>query len=423
MPGQAVPGHLAGRDLQRGEQRRGAVPDVVVRAPLGQPGLHRQHRRGPVQRLDLRLLIHAQNDRVLRRRQVQPDDVGDLGDQLRIGGELERLAAPGLHAVVAPGPRHGAVRDPEPGGEQPGRPVRHPERLRRRLERGRHDPSVVQPTRPPRPRPVGQPGQSAAGVPAAPQPHRRQAHPDQPSHLHVGQPIGCQQHDSSPPAPAPPAPTTPAPATSASPDHRVEAPAARLAYLMIPHRTSRTLKPRRISYLGERELVRIAVRLGLHSGRHTLPCRNASHEDHPHEARVLDRRRRGRRPRPPGFPLGPGQSSARYCSDPVQERSAELRRDRRWVSTVPVRNRHLPGSCALVIGRRVPVPSRRSDQAPDAVEASVVSLPGVGRPGPPSSGGSSCPAMATSSQCSSYRSGPCPRSRCPRGDHGPGPSR
>jgi hypothetical protein len=48
-------GDLAGSDLQRGEQRRGAVPDVVVGTPLGRPGLQRQDRRGPVQRLDLTL--------------------------------------------------------------------------------------------------------------------------------------------------------------------------------------------------------------------------------------------------------------------------------------------------------------------------------------------------------------------------------
>lgn len=35
---------------------------------------------------DLALLIHAEHDRVLRRRQVEADDVGDLGDQLGIGG-------------------------------------------------------------------------------------------------------------------------------------------------------------------------------------------------------------------------------------------------------------------------------------------------------------------------------------------------
>ncbi len=61
----------------------GAMALVVVGAPFGEALLHRQHRRGPIQRLDLGLLIHAQHDRVLRWRQVQTDDIGDLGDQFR----------------------------------------------------------------------------------------------------------------------------------------------------------------------------------------------------------------------------------------------------------------------------------------------------------------------------------------------------
>ena len=68
----------------------GAVPHVVVGAFLGLPGLHRQRLLGPVQGLDLGFLVDAEHDRVLRRVEVQPDHIGDLGDQLGIGGELER---------------------------------------------------------------------------------------------------------------------------------------------------------------------------------------------------------------------------------------------------------------------------------------------------------------------------------------------
>ena len=60
-------------------------------APLGHPGHHRQHRLGPVQRLDLALLIHAQHHRLLRRVVVQPDDVDDLLHEQRVGGQLERV--------------------------------------------------------------------------------------------------------------------------------------------------------------------------------------------------------------------------------------------------------------------------------------------------------------------------------------------
>jgi hypothetical protein len=54
---------LAGRDLERGEQAGGAVPDIVEALPFGHAGQHRQHRRRAVQCLDLGLLVHAQHDR------------------------------------------------------------------------------------------------------------------------------------------------------------------------------------------------------------------------------------------------------------------------------------------------------------------------------------------------------------------------
>ena len=88
---------------------RSAVALVAVRAPLGQAG---QHRSGPVQRLDLGLLIDAQHDRVLRRGQVEADDVGDLRDQLRVGRELERLDPPRLYPVLASGARDRRVPTP-----------------------------------------------------------------------------------------------------------------------------------------------------------------------------------------------------------------------------------------------------------------------------------------------------------------------
>ena len=56
--GGQVADHLPGRGVQRGEQVDGAVPDVIVAAPLGGAGHHGQHRRGPLQGLDLRLLVN-----------------------------------------------------------------------------------------------------------------------------------------------------------------------------------------------------------------------------------------------------------------------------------------------------------------------------------------------------------------------------
>jgi hypothetical protein len=96
VPRVAGVGHFPGRDLQRGEQRGGAAPNVVVGLLLRDPRPNGQDRRGPVQRLDLALLIDAQHDRRLGRVEVEPDDVADLGPQFRVGGELERLRPPRL---------------------------------------------------------------------------------------------------------------------------------------------------------------------------------------------------------------------------------------------------------------------------------------------------------------------------------------
>ena len=87
---------LAGGGVQCGEQVDGAVPDVIMAAPLGHAREHGQYRGGPLQRLDLRLLIDREDRRVRRRRQVQPDHVADLVDEQRIRGEFEVLRAPRL---------------------------------------------------------------------------------------------------------------------------------------------------------------------------------------------------------------------------------------------------------------------------------------------------------------------------------------
>ena len=51
--------HLARLDVQRGVEAGGAVALVVVGRALGRAGQHRQGRRGPIQRLDLALLVDA----------------------------------------------------------------------------------------------------------------------------------------------------------------------------------------------------------------------------------------------------------------------------------------------------------------------------------------------------------------------------
>src|ERR1700689_2275270 len=62
---------LAGGDVERGEQAGRAVADVVVAAPGRRSRQDRQAGGGAVNRLDLGLLIHAQDRGVLGRVHVQ----------------------------------------------------------------------------------------------------------------------------------------------------------------------------------------------------------------------------------------------------------------------------------------------------------------------------------------------------------------
>ena len=104
---------LAGGDVQRGVEARGAGALVVVGGALGRAGQHRQDRRGAIERLDLGLLIDAQHDRALGRVEIEPDDVADLVDELRVLGQLPGLLAVRLEPERPPDPQHRGLREPD----------------------------------------------------------------------------------------------------------------------------------------------------------------------------------------------------------------------------------------------------------------------------------------------------------------------
>jgi len=66
MAGHAIADDLTRFHIQRGEQRGRAMALVVMRHGGGAPLLQRQPGLGPVEGLDLRLLINTQNHRPIR---------------------------------------------------------------------------------------------------------------------------------------------------------------------------------------------------------------------------------------------------------------------------------------------------------------------------------------------------------------------
>ena len=157
------------------------MPDVIVGAALSVAGLHRQRLLGPVQRLNLALFVDAEHDRLLGRVQIQADDIGDLRDQLGVGGELERLRPPRLHPVMPPGPQHRRRVHLQMLSEQPRRPMGDPELLRRRSQVAAKIMARSHCPRPSRPALIGQTLDTGGEVTLPPGDHRLPGRPDPPA--------------------------------------------------------------------------------------------------------------------------------------------------------------------------------------------------------------------------------------------------
>ncbi len=107
VPRQALADDAAVERAERGEQGRRAVALVVMGHRAGATALDREARLGAIQGLDLALLINAQHDRLLRRVEVEPDDVGQLLAEPRIVRQLEGADTVRLQAVSVPDALYG----------------------------------------------------------------------------------------------------------------------------------------------------------------------------------------------------------------------------------------------------------------------------------------------------------------------------
>ena len=133
-------GDLAGEHVESGEQGRRAVALVVVavaaeRSPVGQL----QIALGPFERLDVRLLVDRQHDGVVRRVEVEPDDLGGLGDEVGIVALAPRLARGEIDLLAAQETPDGLVRHIDQLSRQQRRRPAAVARRRRLIEQ-RQDP-------------------------------------------------------------------------------------------------------------------------------------------------------------------------------------------------------------------------------------------------------------------------------------------
>ena len=115
--------HLAAGDIQGREQGGGSMPDIVVGDAFDIAQSHRQHRLSALKRLDLAFFVDAQHHGVIRRVQIQSDDVAHFLDEERVVGQFEGPLPVRLHAEQLEPARHGAFGDAAVLGHGTDRPV------------------------------------------------------------------------------------------------------------------------------------------------------------------------------------------------------------------------------------------------------------------------------------------------------------
>lgn len=80
-----------GGNVERNEERGRPVTNVVMCPSLSLSGAHRQNGLATVKCLNLRLLVHAEHERLVGRAEVKTDDVAHLVDEQRVLREPEGL--------------------------------------------------------------------------------------------------------------------------------------------------------------------------------------------------------------------------------------------------------------------------------------------------------------------------------------------
>jgi hypothetical protein len=137
MAGAELVRHMARGDLQRGKEIDHPMASVIMRVAHGATRAEREGRLRALQRLDGRLLIDTEHNRVLRRVEIQPDDIRDLSGKGRVSAHLKGPSQMRPDAVRTQDVGHAATGAADRVGQEPGRPPTAPGRRRR--QRDLHD--------------------------------------------------------------------------------------------------------------------------------------------------------------------------------------------------------------------------------------------------------------------------------------------
>ena len=100
------------------------MPVVLKSVSLGAPGRKRKYRIQAVERLNCRLLIYAEHRRVLRRVQIEPDDVGCFVLEVGIVTAHVPIEPVWLQSGLRQNPLHRGVAQAQIGGQLTAGPMR-----------------------------------------------------------------------------------------------------------------------------------------------------------------------------------------------------------------------------------------------------------------------------------------------------------
>jgi len=102
---------LAFEHIESSKQRRCAVALVVMGHRAGPALLHWQAGLGAIEGLDLRLFVDREDDGMGGRVDIKPDNIAQLVDELRVGGEFELPDPVWLQTMRTPDPLHRTCAD------------------------------------------------------------------------------------------------------------------------------------------------------------------------------------------------------------------------------------------------------------------------------------------------------------------------
>ena len=115
--------YATGGGIQRRIQGQGSMPVVLEAVTLGASGGKRQDRVEAIQGLNSRLLVNAEHGGMLRWTQIESDDVGRLGFELRIVAGHVAFQSVRLQSRLSPDAMYGVFADAQRRGQFAATPV------------------------------------------------------------------------------------------------------------------------------------------------------------------------------------------------------------------------------------------------------------------------------------------------------------